>query len=128
MRLHAAAAMVKCLGAAVFAAVLGACSTTSPEAETASHGTLTTGAKFGTGIGRSATALPQTMWAQGYGFLGIETCTSRLTEQINCQAGDVVLAFQPVELGRAGRIWFRIDGDRITAIAWDLKYVAVAEG
>jgi len=96
--------------------------------DTAWHGNLTAGAKFGTAVGGSAANLQTTLWQQGFGFEGVASCSAETQALFGCRAGEVFLVFQPVELGRKGHIYFKVDGNRVAQIGWDLKVVAYSDG
>jgi hypothetical protein len=109
----------------------GGAATASPIAagtDTAWHGNLTAGARFGTAVGGLAADLPATLWQQGSGFEGVAACSAETEALFGCRSGEVYMVFQPVELGRKGHVYFKVDGNRISQIGWDLKVVPTSDG
>ncbi len=91
----------------------------------ADSGTLTIGSHFGMSIGGAAVSAQDVMWAEGYGFEGAVSCADT---GLNCQAGEQVFAFQPVELGKHGEVYLKIADGRVTGIAWSISPVAYCDG
>ena len=96
--------------------------------DTAWHGNLTAGAKFGTAVGGSAADLQASLWQQGFGYEGVAACSAETEALFGCRSGEVYLVFQPVGLDRKGHIYFKVDGNRVTEIGWDLKVVPYSDG
>ena len=96
--------------------------------DTAWHGNLTAGAKFGTAVGGSAADLQASLWQQGFGFEGVAACSAETEALFACRSGEVYLVFQPVGLDRKGHIYFKVEGERVAQIGWDLKVVAFSDG
>lgn len=96
--------------------------------DTAWHGNLLAGGKFGATVGQSASNVQQTLWAQGYGYQGVAECTAAVSRLFSCQAGEKYLEFQPLQLDRKGHIFLKIEGDRVSQIGWDLSVVAYSDG
>lgn len=112
----------------VLGAGLAACaSTPSPVAtgtDTAWYGNLSSGGKFGTTIGQSAATAEGTLWANGYGFEGATGCAADTHSLLACQSGAQYLVFQPVEIGRKGHVYLKIEQDRVAQIGWSFTPVA----
>jgi hypothetical protein len=96
--------------------------------DTASHGNLLAGGKFGMAIGQPASAVEQILWAQGYGYQGMAECTSTISQLFGCRAGERYLEFQPLQLDRKGHVYLKIEGDRVAQIGWELTAVAYSDG
>lgn len=91
----------------------------------ADNGNLTSGSQFGMAIGGAAAAAPDVLWAEGYGFEGAVSCTDA---GLDCQAGDQVLSFQPVALGKHGHVYLKVANGRVAEISWALSAVAYSDG
>lgn len=83
---------------------------------------------FGTSIGGSAAGLSDTLWAEGFGYLGAMACTDELAARGACRNGEEVHIFQPVMAGRAGRVFVAVAAGRVRAVTADLHYVAFSDG
>jgi hypothetical protein len=109
------------------AAGLAACSTAPNPipagTDTAWYGNLTTGAKFGAAVGQSVANLQDRLWAEGYGYEGVVGCSSETYNLLSCQPNERYLAFQPLEFGRRGQIYLKVEHERVSQIGWDLKIV-----
>jgi hypothetical protein len=110
----------------IIAACVTACTATpnpaSAGTDTAWHGNLTKGGKFGAAIGQPVFNAQQEMLAAGYGFEGEFACSSDILH--SCLAEARYLKFQPVQLGQRGHIYLRIENGVISQIIWELTPVA----
>ncbi len=112
----------------ILAAGVAACANTPSPAptgtDTAWHGNLTTGGKFGAAIGQTTPDARQEMFAAGYGFEGQFACSSEKRILPACPSGALCLKFQPVQLGENGHIYLRIENGVVSPIVWELTPVA----
>lgn len=110
-----------------FAAGLAACSTTPNPVpagtDTAWYGNLGQGGKFGTAVGLLAANAPEALWAQGYGYEGMVACSSETRDLLGCHPNEQYLSFQPVEIGRKGHVYLKVENDRVSQIAWAFTVV-----
>ena len=120
---HATITFARRLLLLALAGGLAACSTT---AGTAQFGNLSAGEKFGAAVGQPTSVAQQILLAEGYGYEGVVACAA--TTLPGCQQSDRFLAFQPVALGLKGHIYLKIENDRVTAIAWEIRHVAYLDG
>ena len=111
----------------IIATGVAACAATPNPApagtDTAWHGNLTSGSKFGAAIGQADHDARQEMLAAGYGFEGDFTCSSEVHIS-GCQAGARYLKFQPVQPGEKGHIYLQIEDGLVSRISWALTPVA----
>lgn len=111
---------------------LAACATAADTValgtNTDSRGNVTLGEKFGARVGQSTTEAENALLAQGYGFEGVEACDATTQALLACQQSDHYLAFQPVQNGKRGHIYLRIENGRVAQIGWQINTVAYLDG
>jgi hypothetical protein len=99
-----------------------------PGSDTAWHGNLPSGEKFGVEVGQTAANVEETLWAAGYGYEGVAACPAESRALFGCAAGEEYLQFQPVAMDRKGHVYLKIEGGRVSRIVWALTPVAFSDG